>query len=349
MELYTEVLVIDQSANFVQKTVQVILIDQMAPVIEVADVTVNLNENGEAVISPDMLEIAITDNCDNHNLVFDQEVFACTQMGINVVTVTATDAAGYAGTTSFEVNVIDAIAPTIDAPENLTFCVGIPVSYEAVSAADNCSATIEVVNGLLEGETPEPGEYMVEFTATDPSGNATTAFVIVDVSANHLVDLGEDQVVAEGTTVTLVGGTDVGNTYIWSTGETSSVIELEVNEMMVVSVTVISAAGCRDVDEVVLSIEESVGVNTVDNGNGVRFYPNPTNGVLHAGFDLANDVSDVSLTVFDMTGKQVYQQQLVSLSNGSIVEMDMRNLKSGIYFIQLQGGELNLSNRFVKL
>ncbi|NVJ45691.1 MAG: DUF5011 domain-containing protein, partial [Cytophagia bacterium] len=104
---------------------------------------------------------------------------------VNQVTLTATDATGNTSTAIANVTVIDEIAPEITAPSDdsivATSAAGAVVNYTTPVGTDNCSVTTELTAGFASGETFPIGTTVVTYTATDGSGNATSASFNIEV------------------------------------------------------------------------------------------------------------------------------------------------------------------------
>jgi beta-lactam-binding protein with PASTA domain len=98
------------------------------------------------------------------------------------VTLTVTDASGNDASTSFNVNVLDTTAPTIDGIADQTVsgnasCEGVVADYTSLAVvADNSDATPVVTQSPAAGTTFS-GSVSVTLTVTDASGNdASTSF-----------------------------------------------------------------------------------------------------------------------------------------------------------------------------
>jgi hypothetical protein len=110
-------------------------------------------------------------------------------VGVTAVTCTATDTASNTSVCSFAVTVVDAEAPVVVCPADVTTKAtsnaGAVVSYTAPTATDNCGAA-SVVCAPASGSTFGIGVTTVTCTATDTAGNtAECSFgVTVDLMAN---------------------------------------------------------------------------------------------------------------------------------------------------------------------
>jgi hypothetical protein len=113
-------------------------------------------------------------------------------IGTTSVSCSATDAAGNTSTETFSVTVEDNTAPSITAPPNITVEAagpnGAAVQY-GTAEANSCSATdiadrtldITYSGGLPSGSTFPIGTTQISCTATDSSGNSSTATFSVTV------------------------------------------------------------------------------------------------------------------------------------------------------------------------
>lgn len=93
--------------------------------------------------------------------------------------------------------------------------------------------------------------------------------------------------------------------------------------------------------EATVTVDVCAGVDELTADLGVNVYPNPSNGELT--IQLADNRA-VKTTVFDVYGKVVFNQTLV---NDTEYKLDLTNLSTGIYFLQLQDGENNTTKRLI--
>jgi hypothetical protein len=345
---FTEIIVFDIHGNAKQQTLEVQLIDNMAPEVQVEDVTIALGEDGLTSLSSDLLDMMVMDNCEPTEFTFSQSEFTCADLGSTALSITVTDASGNSGVAEFMVTVVDNIAPQIAGPQIIQVCQGVPVSYDEIVATDNCSVELNVIDGPQAGDTPEAGEFMVEFEAVDPSGNATSTLVMLAVSPNAVVDLGEDMEVEYGELVTLIAGENNGNEYLWSDGSTEHIYQFIAAEEVSVTVEVTTPDGCSVSDEINISIFKSLGIGEAAAGNSVRFYPNPTRGQMSIALSLTQVTTDVRINIMDISGKSVAQRLVPRSQDGDVISLDLSSFAEGIYLINLQSDSFNLTERVVK-
>ena len=99
--------VTDGSGNTETATQIVTVVDTVNPIAVAQDVTVSLDEFGEAFIDVDSIENGSTDNCGIDTLMISETMFTCDNVGLNTVTLTITDTNGNVGTTTATVTVIN--------------------------------------------------------------------------------------------------------------------------------------------------------------------------------------------------------------------------------------------------
>ncbi|SKB94757.1 gliding motility-associated C-terminal domain-containing protein, partial [Salegentibacter salinarum] len=179
----------DSTGNTVNCSFEIIVIDDLAPVIEDKDdITVNTDpELCGAVVNYDIP--STSDDCRLESVELTEGLTSGSEfpLGETTVTYTATDINGNSATSSFTVSVIDNEAPVIDCPDDITIKVEfgtetVVVNYDAITASDNCSETsIELIEGYASGEEFPVGETKVTYKVTDPAGNSVTCSFIVIV------------------------------------------------------------------------------------------------------------------------------------------------------------------------
>ena len=179
----------DGSSNANSVTATVTVEDNIDPVAVAQNITVQLDANGQATITPaDVDNNGSSDNC-TFTLSLNQTSFDCDDLGANTVTLTATDGSGNTHSAQATVTVEDNIDPTITAPAAVTVNVDAGTTCATAlsnivlgtpAVADNCSATAS-----NNAPTSFPlGSTTVTWTATDGSGNSTTATQVVTVVDN---------------------------------------------------------------------------------------------------------------------------------------------------------------------
>jgi ELWxxDGT repeat protein len=106
-------------------------------------------------------------------------------LGVNRVSVTATDGSGNSASCAFTVSVRDTLPPTLTCPFNVTAEAldprGVSVTYPPAVVTDAVSALTSTVYSKDSGSSFLPGQTRVTVMATDESGNAATCNFYVTV------------------------------------------------------------------------------------------------------------------------------------------------------------------------
>lgn len=347
--LPTEVLLIDLHGNEREVSLNVIITDTQAPELSVQDVVIELNEDGEAILTQELAAASAADNCGIANTEFSQEVFTCADLNAPVSAVfSASDAAGNTSSISFNVTVVDNSVPVIEAPETMSICANEILSFDAIQVSDNCGAQLIQLSGPAEGETLELGTYTATFEAIDGSGNTSTASVLIDVLEAPVVELGETELAENGTVLVLDAGFGEDYTYLWSTGETTQSIEFEVNGTQTVTVTVTSPNGCEASDAIVVTNDPTMSINDEEVAASISVFPNPTLGDLVVSFALEAPEQNVQLTVTDAAGRIIEHRVFNQVNNGEQVHLDLRGVAKGSYIVNLRSERINLSEQILK-
>jgi hypothetical protein len=188
----------DASGNTRTRNVAVTVTDAIAPSLSVTatPVVLALNASGQATLTSAALVNSVSDNCSAAPTVtLSKTAFTCADKGNNTVTVTAADAAGNITTKTATVVVLDLIAPSVTpaaAAVTVTLSAtgqGSVTLAQLGAATDNCSG-VTLVASKLQFTCAEVGSQLVTLTATDASGNVTTATKTVTVVDNSAPVLG---------------------------------------------------------------------------------------------------------------------------------------------------------------
>jgi hypothetical protein len=168
----------DMSGNTTTATGTVTIVDNIAPVALAQDQTVFLDANGQATLLAADVNNGSTDNCSSTlSFSLSKSNFDCGDLGNQTVTFFATDADNNVGSTTFNVTVLDTIAPVASSMPPGTIFVdnsGCNVLFDwmsSISTSDACSqVTINstMANPLLLGV----GTHVINFTLTDVSNNS---------------------------------------------------------------------------------------------------------------------------------------------------------------------------------
>ena len=91
----------------------VTVLDTISPTAICQDITIYLDFDGMASITAAQIDNGSTDNCSVESITIDSSNFDCSEVGMNTVVLTVTDASGNVDMCTSIVTVLDTISPTI--------------------------------------------------------------------------------------------------------------------------------------------------------------------------------------------------------------------------------------------
>ena len=177
-------IITDESGCTSTFNVNTLSADKEAPVIATNEVTIYLDEDGNAELDAQMIDGGTTDNCGEVVLSVSPSVFDCASIGENETIFKASDLSGNASEAVVTVKIIDNLPPTIICPNNI---IATPanriINYALPAVDDNCDIVdLEIINGLLPGNPFPMGVTHNSFIATDASGNTAVCNFTVTIN-----------------------------------------------------------------------------------------------------------------------------------------------------------------------
>jgi len=318
--------------------------------------------------------------------------------GVTEVTVRANNSSGSVDY-SFNVTVVDSIAPVLTTPTNQNLCYNETYSIPVLVANDNCNvasisynitgATQRSGQGTDASGNFNVGESTISWIVTDADNNQATGSTIVNIIAPLVVTIPDVYAVSSGSVNTLykgygpsslnlntiAAGSSGSYTYLWSTAETTS--SINVNSAGTYTVTITDENGC--------STEASIVINVVDvrcgnkndkvmichNGanlcvasaavqahlnHGCKLgscsmssinqeptievlgYPNPTTGQFTAELSgFKSTKADV--VIVNVIGQIVMQKEVKLVGGKQNVSFNISNQARGIYLLKVLSGD----------
>jgi hypothetical protein len=215
----------DVSGNTGTCETTIVVEDNTAPVMFCKDLTVYLDDDGEARIFPgdlndgerasipewartyNGLEGGCYDACGIDSAWTSQVLFDCGDVGDVAVTLSMIDPSHNLSTCVATITVMDTLAPTIDPIADVELVVepGVcetAITYPTAVANDNCDVVLTQTAGLGPDGMFPLGTTTETWIATDPQGNtAEVSFDVVVTTTNALpeIDAIDDVVVDEDT------------------------------------------------------------------------------------------------------------------------------------------------------
>ena len=178
--------------------------DNEDPIALCQNITILLDQNGQATINANFLDGGSTDNEGIVSFEVNIDTFSCDDIGENTVTLTISDASGNTATCEAIVSVIDTINPILVCPEDQNALITNPdgtytlpdyIISNEVSATDNCSDNLIITQNPSAGTILGIGTTIVNFETADDFGNITTC----SFELNVIIELGfNDNNLSEG-------------------------------------------------------------------------------------------------------------------------------------------------------
>jgi len=193
--------VIDSNGNTSTCSSIVTVEDTELPTLSCQAITINLDENGNAIIVPEDILIDSNDNCGIDSISLDIDTFGCEDVGMDIeITVFAQDGSGNIASCTTTVTVNDVIAPVITCMDEIDVVGNIGNNYYVVpdfiadgdvSAIDNCDgAILNISQSPPAGTLLQEGEHNITFITEDQYGNTsvciTTLNIEIDLKVSNI-------------------------------------------------------------------------------------------------------------------------------------------------------------------
>lgn len=178
------VMATDGSGNTSECTANVIIVDETPPIAICNDLTINLDAQGNAAITPEEVDDGSNDACGSPSLSLDTSNFLCEDIGNNVVILLVNDESNNSATCSATITVEDNIPPVavcrdrtveLDEMDNLT----LDPLFVDDNSSDNCDITTAL--DMADFDDMDLGDNTVTLTVTDDGGNTSTCTAIITV------------------------------------------------------------------------------------------------------------------------------------------------------------------------
>ena len=119
-----------------------------------------------------------------------------------------------------------------------------------------------------------------------------------------------------------------GLTYNWTGGSTDATLAVSPTVTSSYTVTGYNSFGCSNSAAISISVDICAGVSISQYGiTSFHFYPNPSNGLIYLETELN---ATTQLYILDVVGRIIKEIELTK----DMKQMDLTELKKGIYFIQ---------------
>lgn len=282
------------------------------------------------IISENVLNTTWSNGDEGNAVLIDATEYS---FGLNELVITFENEFGCVNTSNTSVEVVDfpvsTLAPFIEV------CDG---DFAVLATGNEMDAHVWSTEATTNSiEVTQEGEYFV--TVTNEAGCQTTSSTYVNVAALPVVSLGPDQEICEGeSTVLFVGDY---NEVLWSTGETTS--SIEISEPGTYSVAIQDIKGCEATDDVVVTTEICVGLQELKGDIGFTTYPNPVVESLEIGNQKGETMY---IELFDLSGKLMMR---TLPSSNRTHTLRMSGYSAGMYILKIYGEDRVVSRKIEKI
>ncbi|NOR29297.1 MAG: hypothetical protein GQ540_12290, partial [Lutibacter sp.] len=182
--------VTDVNGNSTSETAIVTVEDNVAPVVNTQNITIQLDAEGEVSITPEMIDNVSTDNCEIDSYKIDVTNFTCEDIGENEVTLKVTDIYGNSSTATATVTVEDTVAPNVVTVAPFTLQLdaeGSTLSIDVEDIENGSTDACGIESYALDVDSfdcSNVGENTVTLSVTDIHGNTGTATTVVTIEDN---------------------------------------------------------------------------------------------------------------------------------------------------------------------
>tara|TARA_R100001369_G_C3317041_1_gene168293 strand:+ start:412 stop:1167 length:756 start_codon:yes stop_codon:yes gene_type:complete len=87
----------------------------------------------------------------------------------------------------------------------------------------------------------------------------------------------------------------------------------------------------------------TLGLDYFEQENNLKLYPNPTTTTLN--IEIQNTISNGTLEVYDVLGKQIFNQ---TISSNNTLQIDVANWNTGLFLIKISSDNKIITKRFIK-
>ncbi|CAM4265398.1 LamG-like jellyroll fold domain-containing protein [Gillisia hiemivivida] len=260
-----ELTVTDSNGNTDKKTAIVKVEDKIAPNVITKNITIQLDSNGTANITPSQIDNDSNDACGIQSTALDITNFDCTNIGSNTVTLSVIDNNDNSNTGTATITVEDNIKPILPTVDNITW--GCEYTVEPAVALDNCDG--EII-GEPNRSTTFTETGTITWTFTDASGNSDSIEQTVTINQIEL-NVQVDDILcngfASGEAQAIVTGGVGAITYDW--GELGNGTAKDGLGPGTYSVTATDVNGCSTMKEFTISEPDSfIEITSIDVNKG---------------------------------------------------------------------------------
>ena len=337
--------VTDLQGNMSSCTAIITIVDTSAPVMDCQDITVSLEEDLQVTLTLNELFAGWSDNCAIETRTADVTSFDCSNIGENIVTLTATDASGNESSCSVTITIQEGVFAPVAVCQNVT----VPLQQDGTatipaSSLDGGSSGVRCQDGysvdISEFSCADVGTpILVEFTVYNSIGESDTCYAYVNVIDGLAPEITcpEDQTISSEGGYTLPDFFATGQALAIDNCSTTLVTDQSPSPGTIledgthtITLSATDNGGFESSCEFVIVVNDILaGQDTEILLQDITLYPNPANDVV----TITNPdfIGLTSVTIYDVAGRLVKQNKVSGVNNA--VVMNISELRSAVYMV----------------
>ncbi|MCC7507537.1 MAG: T9SS type A sorting domain-containing protein, partial [Saprospiraceae bacterium] len=342
----------DLSGNTATCSFDVMVMDMQAPDAVCQNIQVSLGADGTVTIQPQQLDGGSSDNCPGAlTISASQTVFFISDIGMNNVTLTVTDAAGNVSNCVATVTVLE---PGIDPVAAFTVfetqgCAPMQAEFYDQSAGNPTAWLWTFPGGTPYVSTlqnpvvtyPTPGNYPVSLTVTNANGETNSVTLQNIVTVETMPQAGFTAQL-NATTANFTNLSQHAQMYHWDFGdgtesfETNPVHTYPTTGYYEVELTAMNGCGISVLEKsVTLSV---TGTGDVALDESFQLFPNPNDGRFTVEMS-GRPQDEVEFILYNAIG-QLIKREVVDYHTGNLKHgFDFYGLPAGVYNLSVRSGE----------
>jgi phosphatidylserine/phosphatidylglycerophosphate/cardiolipin synthase-like enzyme len=171
----------------------------------------------------------------------------------------------------------------------------------------------------------------------------------IPLSDHPVLDLGPDQTVNAGDTVTLDAGQFL--TYVWSTGDLSQIIKVDSSGVgygtKKIYCRVTNEYGLQSDTVMITFKQQNQGINDQNSLiSSISVYPNPNAGIFTIEFTAKRNEA-VSLELMSFEGRAEWKSAVKATTGFNSFTIDQPRLPSGLYLLRIQSAAGTISRKII--
>lgn len=203
-----------------------------------------------------------------------------------------------------------------------------------------------------------PGKYVTKLYVYNRCSADTAVFTVTILEPAKAEILMNDTTIVAGTTLSINKNTIGAAMHLWQRGvdkkdtSTAGTLTVTFDSTGIYTVYLVSVneAECMAFDSVTITvIDKPTSLNPLtDDRMDIKLYPNPLSNILNIEYHLS-EKSDVSLTIYDINGRQINQVVSQKMEAGKHeLSQDLHHISAGVYYCAVRVNDRVQYHKFIK-